>query len=58
MIVSDSIAAHETGLKALARIMGRGRNRTNEEIISVPYRNGILHGRDLAFDNKVVAAKC
>lgn len=58
MTAWDSIAAHETGLEALARIMGLGRNRTNEESISVPYRNGILHGRELAFDNKVVAAKC
>jgi hypothetical protein len=58
MTAWDSIAAHETGLKSLAKIMGLGRNRTNEEKISVPYRNGILHGRELAFDNKVVAAKC
>ena len=58
MTAWDSIAAHETGLKVLAKIMGLGRNRTNEESISVPYRNGILHGRELAFDNKVVAAKC
>lgn len=58
MTAWDSIAAHETGLKSLAKIMGLGRNRTNEDGISVPYRNGILHGRELAFDNKVVAAKC
>lgn len=58
MTAWDSIAAHETGLKSLAKIMGLGRNRTNEESISVPYRNGILHGRELVFDNKVVAAKC
>jgi hypothetical protein len=58
MTAWDSIAAHETGLKSLAKIMGRGRNRTNEESISIPYRNGILHGRELAFDNKIVAAKC
>lgn len=54
----DSIAAHETGLTALAKIMGLGRNKTNEEKITVPYRNGILHGRELAFDNKIAAAKC
>lgn len=54
----DSVAAHETGLKTIAKIMGLGRNGTNEESISLPYRNGILHGRELAFDNKVVAAKC
>lgn len=58
MTAWDSIAAHESGLKALAQIMGKGRNKTNENEISLPYRNGILHGRELAFDNKVVAAKC
>lgn len=58
MTAWDSIAAHETGLMALAKIMGLGRNKTNEDSISVPYRNGILHGRELAFDNHMVAAKC
>jgi hypothetical protein len=54
----DSIAAHETGLAALAKTLGLGRNKKNEERITVPYRNGILHGRELAFDNKIAAAKC
>ena len=54
----DCIAAHETGLKALAAILSESRKKTNEKSICVPYRHGILHGRELAFDNKVVAAKC
>ncbi|SEH77198.1 hypothetical protein SAMN05660691_01287 [Rheinheimera pacifica] len=54
----DCIAAHESGLQTLASIFTKGRNKTNEEAISIPYRNGILHGRELAFDNKLVAAKC
>ena len=54
----DSIAAHETGLKSLVKLLGRGRNKTNEEEITIPFRHGILHGRELAFDNKIVAAKC
>lgn len=54
----DCIAAHETGLQTLASILTKGRNKTNEDPISIPYRNGILHGRELAFDNRVVAAKC
>ena len=54
----DSIAAHETGLQSLAKLLGRGRNKTNEEEITIPFRHGILHGRELAFDNKMVAAKC
>ncbi|MDG4868677.1 hypothetical protein P8631_11760 [Guyparkeria sp. 1SP6A2] len=54
----DCIAAHESGLQTLASILTKGRNKTNEDAIYIPYRNGILHGRELAFDNKVVAAKC
>jgi hypothetical protein len=58
MTAWDSIAAHETGLMALAKVMRVRRNKTSDEEISIPYRNGILHGRDLAFDNHIVAAKC
>lgn len=54
----DCIAAHESGLQTLASIFTQGRNKTNDDSISIPYRNGILHGRELAFDNKLVAAKC
>ena len=53
----DSIAAHEKGLNALARIFQRGRYKTTTEQIRLPYRNGILHGMDLGYDNKMVAAK-
>lgn len=53
----DCIAAHESGLQALVTLMTKGRGKTNEESISVPYRHGILHGRELAFDNRIVAAK-
>lgn len=58
MTAWDSIAAHETGLQSLAKLLGRGRNKTNEDEITIPFRHGILHGRELAFDNKVVASKC
>ncbi|CRI64998.1 conserved hypothetical protein [Thiocapsa sp. KS1] len=53
----DCIAAHESGLQALSALMTKGRNKTNEDPISIPFRHGILHGRELAFDNKLVAAK-
>ena len=53
----DCIAAHESGLQSLASLMTKGRNKTNEQPISIPYRHGILHGRELAFDNRLVAAK-
>lgn len=57
MTAWDCIAAHESGLQALSSLMTKGRNKTNENTISIPYRHGILHGRELAFDNKLVAAK-
>lgn len=54
----DSFAAHSSGLNALAAIFRRGRQKTQTEPITIPYRNGILHGTDLAYDNAIVAAKC
>jgi len=54
----DSIAAHEKGLQRLARIFTKGRYKTTTDQITVPYRNGILHGMDLGYDNQIVAAKC
>lgn len=53
----DSIAAHNKGLNALATILQKGRYKTTTEKITIPYRNGILHGMDLGYDNRVVAAK-
>ena len=54
----DSITAHSSGLPFLKKIMNTSRTKTNEEEIRIPYRNGILHGRDLNFNNKEVASKC
>ncbi|MBB6004288.1 hypothetical protein [Arcicella rosea] len=54
----DSIAAHNTGLTKLREILNRTRKETNEEEIFLPYRNGILHGRDISYSNKYVAGKC
>ena len=53
----DSIAGHSSGLNVLKDIFTVGRNKTSKEKISIPYRNGILHGRDLGYANKKVAAK-
>lgn len=53
----DSIAAHSTGLQELSRLFNSPRKKTTTEEITVPYRHGILHGRDLGFDNEIVAAK-
>ena len=53
----DSIAAHDKGLNALVKIFQKGRYKTTTDPISIPYRNGILHGMDLGYDNRMVAAK-
>jgi hypothetical protein len=53
----NSLSANERGLVKLGSIFRTGRNKTRTEQITVPYRNGILHGTDLGYDNKIVAAK-
>jgi hypothetical protein len=54
----DSIAGHSTGLKKLSAIFNASRKKTTTELLTLPYRHGILHGRDLGYANKAVAAKC
>lgn len=53
----DSVAGHSKGLAVLSKIMGASRTLTTTEPIAIPYRNGILHGMDLGYDNAMVAAK-
>lgn len=58
LIAWDSITANENGLARLQNILSKRRLLTRTEQITVPYRNGIMHGTDLGYDNKIVAAKC
>lgn len=53
----DSIAAHSKGLNAIKKIFQKSRRKTVTEEIFIPYRHGILHGMDLGYDNRMVAAK-
>jgi hypothetical protein len=53
----DCITAHEKGLNALKEVMHVGRYGTTTDEISIPFRNGILHGMDLGYANKTVAVK-
>lgn len=53
----DSVAGHSSGLQKLCKLFNSFRNKTNTKTITVPYRNGILHGWDLSYANKIVAAK-
>jgi hypothetical protein len=53
----NSIAGHSKGLSQLQDIFLKGRKQTRTEDIGIPYRNGIMHGMDLGYDNELVAAK-
>lgn len=53
----DCITSHEKGLNSLKEVLHSGRYKTTTEEIFIPYRNGILHGMDLGYANKTVAAK-
>jgi len=56
--VWDAITCANEGIDKVSDIFRKGRYKTNKEIIDLPYRNGILHGIDLGYDNYKVAAKC
>ena len=58
LFVWDSISYIDNGIEIIRNIFRTGRNKTRDEIIDLPYRNGILHGMDLGYDNYNVAAKC
>ena len=58
LVAWDSITAHPKGLPQLQRLFSKARMTTRTEEITIPYRNGILHGMDLGYDNVYVAAKC
>jgi len=55
--VWNSMTAADGAINEIKSIFQRGRRRTRTEQIELPYRNGILHGMDLGYDNEVVAAK-
>jgi len=58
LIAYDSMTAHPKGLGKLKEVFGKTRKQTHTEEISIPYRHGIMHGMDLGYDNRIVAAKC
>lgn len=53
-----SLAGHPDALPRLVKQICRTRRKTTEEYVSFPYRNGILHGRDLGYGNRLITAKC
>ena len=54
----DSISAHPKGLVKLKEVFGKTRMMTRSDEIRIPFRHGIVHGMDLGYNNKYVAAKC
>lgn len=58
LVAWDSIAAHPRGLARLQEVYGRVRKMTRTDETRIPYRHGIVHGMDLGYNNKYVAAKC
>lgn len=56
--VWDNMTAADGSIEVIKSIFQRRRQKTRTEEISLPFRNGILHGMDLGYDNALVAAKC
>lgn len=54
----DCIVGCSDALAKVRDIFRKNRTKTNTESIIMPYRNGILHGRDLNYANEYVACKC
>ncbi len=54
----NSFAGQPHALPTLVREMCRTRRKTSSDNLSFPYRNGIIHGRDLGYGNRLVNAKC
>lgn len=51
----DSFVGSDEALGKRKTIFSASRVKTNKEEIRLPYRNGILHGRDLNFGNEYVS---
>ena len=55
--VWDSFTMVDGAIYTVRDLFKKGRKKTRLEEIDQPFRNGILHGMDLGYDNQVVAAK-
>lgn len=53
----DSISAINGNIDNLIKEITRVRRNFNTDKLNIPYRNGILHGIDVGYDNKLVAIK-
>jgi hypothetical protein len=57
LTVWDSLTSTDTGIQVIKKIFTRSRKKTNSDELDLPYRNGILHGRDIEYANYTVACK-
>ena len=53
----DSITGHDTALPTLIKLITKGVRKSRDDILDLPLRHGILHGRSLGYANKKVCAK-
>ncbi|WP_190216007.1 hypothetical protein [Streptomyces griseosporeus] len=53
----DSVVGHHRGLAHAHKTFTKGRSATQEEPVYELYRNGIVHGSILNYDNAIVATK-
>lgn len=58
ILIDNSIAGHKTGLETISKLYSAYRKKATSEKITIPYRNGIIHGKDLGYNNEYVASKC
>ncbi|MEB3286881.1 MAG: hypothetical protein VKJ04_05205 [Vampirovibrionales bacterium] len=53
-----ALAGSAEGLPQLISEVCKTRKPTNTEKLDFPFRNGIMHGKDVNFGNRLVTAKC
>lgn len=54
----DCLVGCDESLSKVQKIISKKREKTCYDEIRIPYRNGILHGRDLNYANEYVSCKC
>ena len=54
----DCLVGCNDSLSKIRNIFNQKRTKTNHDVIRLPYRHGILHGRDLNYANEYVSCKC
>ncbi len=53
----DSMVGHSSSLPAAIALITKGIRKSSDEVLSLPLRHGILHGRSLGYANRTVCGK-